>query len=177
MEEITNQATRPTWPAVSLLIPFRMGYTFIFVCSAHGVQTFSRTEFRCLVLRDAHESWSRTEVFHASRFRLQTNYDHWTPAPAWDNRRVPGVKHMTALSQAAMNFDGVRVENSELELRLGFVDLVQSMFSVDKTCIRRHSCIILFRHLAFLYACQYVKDHADVVIAQMRGMSTFFTVN
>ena len=41
-------------------------------------------------------------------FRLQTNYDHWSPAPTSDDRRSPGIAHMKAvgrdgLSEATMS--------------------------------------------------------------------------
>ena len=33
---------------------------------------------------------------------LQTNYDHWEPAPSYDDRRDPGNKRMEALGQAGV---------------------------------------------------------------------------
>uniref|UniRef100_A0A7S2D4W8 Phospholipase B-like n=1 Tax=Haptolina brevifila TaxID=156173 RepID=A0A7S2D4W8_9EUKA len=35
-------------------------------------------------------------------FRLQTNYDHWDPAPTADDRRTPGVAHMVAMGRDAV---------------------------------------------------------------------------
>jgi hypothetical protein len=35
-------------------------------------------------------------------FRLQTNYDHWQPVPAADDRRTPGVASMRAIGQAGL---------------------------------------------------------------------------
>lgn len=39
----------------------------------------------------------------AAWFRLQTNYDHWNPAPVADNRRDPGIKLMNAMGQEKLN--------------------------------------------------------------------------
>jgi hypothetical protein len=36
-------------------------------------------------------------------FRLQTNYDHWNPVPAADDRRNPGVTMMKAVGQAGLS--------------------------------------------------------------------------
>lgn len=35
--------------------------------------------------------------------RLQTNYDHWTPAPSFDDRRTPGVANAVKLCSAGVN--------------------------------------------------------------------------
>jgi hypothetical protein len=36
-------------------------------------------------------------------YRLQTNYDHWNPAPVADDRRTPGVQMMNAVGRAGMS--------------------------------------------------------------------------
>lgn len=38
-------------------------------------------------------------------FRLQTNYDHWNPVPAADDRRTPGIEHMKAVGQAGVGIE------------------------------------------------------------------------
>lgn len=39
-------------------------------------------------------------------FRLQTNYDHWGPAPKSDDRRDPGIKAMRTLERRP-TFEGL----------------------------------------------------------------------
>ena len=34
---------------------------------------------------------------------VETNYDHWKPAPAHDDRRDPANKHMNATDRASFN--------------------------------------------------------------------------
>lgn len=36
-------------------------------------------------------------------YLLETNYDHWVPPPASDDRRTPGMKAMNATGQANIN--------------------------------------------------------------------------
>jgi len=40
-------------------------------------------------------------------FVLQTNYDHWTRPPAWDDRQGPGEAHLRALGQAGVGAAGL----------------------------------------------------------------------
>mmetsp|Transcript_9154 Transcript_9154/g.23745 ORF Transcript_9154/g.23745 Transcript_9154/m.23745 type:complete len:131 (-) Transcript_9154:297-689(-) len=40
-------------------------------------------------------------------FRLQTNYDHWTPAPSYDDRRTPGVTHGSQFCKSGVDMDCV----------------------------------------------------------------------
>lgn len=40
-------------------------------------------------------------------FLLQTNYDHWKPVPAYDDRRNPGIEHMVELGEAALGVNGL----------------------------------------------------------------------
>lgn len=40
-------------------------------------------------------------------FLLQTNYDHWTQPPSYDDRRDPGIKHMDALGVGGVGFTGL----------------------------------------------------------------------
>lgn len=40
-------------------------------------------------------------------FLLQTNYDHWKPVPAYDDRRNPGIEHMVELGESGMGVDGL----------------------------------------------------------------------
>ena len=37
-------------------------------------------------------------------YLLETNYDHWVPPPANDDRRTPGMKAMNATTQANINY-------------------------------------------------------------------------
>eukprot|EP01064_Diplonema_japonicum_P008687 TRINITY_DN160_c3_g1_i1.p1 TRINITY_DN160_c3_g1~~TRINITY_DN160_c3_g1_i1.p1 ORF type:complete len:442 (+),score=106.14 TRINITY_DN160_c3_g1_i1:70-1326(+) len=46
-------------------------------------------------------------------WRLETNYDHWSPVPVGDNRRQPGNAHVQAVGRAGMNYSsmyGIMVE-------------------------------------------------------------------
>ncbi len=38
-------------------------------------------------------------------YLLETNYDHWVPPPANDDRRTPGMKAMNATTQANINYE------------------------------------------------------------------------
>ena len=38
---------------------------------------------------------------------LETNYDHWAPPPADDNRRDPGMKAMNSTGRAAISPDAL----------------------------------------------------------------------
>ena len=38
-------------------------------------------------------------------YLLETNYDHWVPPPAHDDRRTPGMKAMNATTQAKINYE------------------------------------------------------------------------
>lgn len=40
-------------------------------------------------------------------FRLQTNYDHWEPVPSYDDRRTPGVAHVTQMCNGKVDADSV----------------------------------------------------------------------
>eukprot|EP00756_Hemistasia_phaeocysticola_P025326 Hpha_TRINITY_DN15999_c1_g9::TRINITY_DN15999_c1_g9_i1::g.71310::m.71310/K13720/NAAA; N-acylethanolamine-hydrolysing acid amidase len=40
-------------------------------------------------------------------FLLETNYDHWEPAPKSDDRRDPGIKSMEAVGPDALSFDSL----------------------------------------------------------------------
>lgn len=40
-------------------------------------------------------------------FRLQTNYDHWNPPPAADDRRTPGVRSMENVGRGGLSTDAV----------------------------------------------------------------------
>jgi hypothetical protein len=42
-----------------------------------------------------------------SFFVLQTNYDHGTAPPSYDDRRTPGIAHMMALGLGGVGFEGV----------------------------------------------------------------------
>jgi len=55
--------------------------------------------------RDAVDVW--TIPTEGDFFLLQTNYDHASPAPPWDDRRTPGYAHMATLGQHGVGFDGL----------------------------------------------------------------------
>uniref|UniRef100_UPI000E6AE3AD N-acylethanolamine-hydrolyzing acid amidase subunit beta n=1 Tax=Mus musculus TaxID=10090 RepID=UPI000E6AE3AD len=38
-------------------------------------------------------------------FRVETNYDHWKPAPKVDDRRTPAIKALNATGQAHLNLE------------------------------------------------------------------------
>nr|XP_009685557.1 PREDICTED: N-acylethanolamine-hydrolyzing acid amidase isoform X1 [Struthio camelus australis] len=38
-------------------------------------------------------------------FRVETNYDHWTTPPPFDDRRTPAIKALNATGQQNINFD------------------------------------------------------------------------
>jgi hypothetical protein len=38
-------------------------------------------------------------------FLLETNYDHWVPPPAKDDRRTPGIKAMNDVTQERIDFE------------------------------------------------------------------------
>ncbi|XP_042652307.1 N-acylethanolamine-hydrolyzing acid amidase isoform X3 [Tyto alba] len=40
-------------------------------------------------------------------FRVETNYDHWTTPPPFDDRRTPAIKALNATGQQNMNFDAL----------------------------------------------------------------------
>jgi hypothetical protein len=38
-------------------------------------------------------------------YLLETNYDHWVPPPARDDRRTPGMRAMNAVTQEKINLE------------------------------------------------------------------------
>lgn len=40
-------------------------------------------------------------------YLLETNYDHWKPAPWFDDRRTPGMHNMNAMGQSHLTLDGL----------------------------------------------------------------------
>ncbi|EPQ01678.1 N-acylethanolamine-hydrolyzing acid amidase [Myotis brandtii] len=40
-------------------------------------------------------------------FRVETNYDHWKPAPARDDRRTPAIKALNATGQANLSLEAL----------------------------------------------------------------------
>ena len=48
----------------------------------------------------AADTWRLNMTDSNGWYRLQTNYDHWQPVPAADDRRSPGYAHMDAMSRA-----------------------------------------------------------------------------
>ncbi|XP_059844648.1 N-acylethanolamine-hydrolyzing acid amidase-like isoform X1 [Hypanus sabinus] len=38
-------------------------------------------------------------------YRVETNYDHWRPPPAWDDRRTPAIRALNATTQKNINLN------------------------------------------------------------------------
>lgn len=51
----------------------------------------------------AHDVWSLEPGAPGGWYRLQTNYDHWNPPPAADDRRNPGYKLMDAMGERGLS--------------------------------------------------------------------------
>ena len=49
----------------------------------------------------------RLDASNGIWFLLETNYDHWTTPPSWDDRRDPGIKAMEAMTRASANGNGL----------------------------------------------------------------------
>ncbi|KAM6220927.1 N-acylethanolamine-hydrolyzing acid amidase [Rhynchocyon petersi] len=45
------------------------------------------------------------EPLHGEWFRVETNYDHWKPAPKKDDRRTPAIKALNATGQANLSLE------------------------------------------------------------------------
>uniref|UniRef100_A0A7S3GIA7 N-acylethanolamine-hydrolyzing acid amidase n=1 Tax=Palpitomonas bilix TaxID=652834 RepID=A0A7S3GIA7_9EUKA len=60
----------------------------------------------CVVTRDRDapvDVWDLSAT--GSWYLIETNYDHWQPAPAGDDRRDYGIKHMDAVGQDKISID------------------------------------------------------------------------
>jgi len=58
----------------------------------------------CIISRNrtvAADIWS-LDPKNGRWFEVETNYDHWTPPPWYDNRRDPAIAHVTALGQSGI---------------------------------------------------------------------------
>ncbi|KAJ8415574.1 hypothetical protein AAFF_G00425540 [Aldrovandia affinis] len=45
------------------------------------------------------------DIQHGEWYRVETNYDHWKPAPHGDDRRTPAIKALNATGQDNINLD------------------------------------------------------------------------
>lgn len=49
-----------------------------------------------------------TQADNKGWYRLETNYDHWKPAPVADNRRTPGYNSMDAMGQDGISINALK---------------------------------------------------------------------
>merc|ERR1711988_967766 len=61
--------------------------------------------------------WSMDDTADDGWYRLQTNYDHWKPAPALDDRRTPGHAHMDAVGQDDMTIGNRHLRSTTVGLQ------------------------------------------------------------
>lgn len=61
-----------------------------------------------VISRNRHNATDIWRIDVPNRFYvLETNYDHWKPAPWFDDRRTPALARMNALGQKGVTIDSM----------------------------------------------------------------------